>query len=502
MRDLKTVLLLAVPLILVAGGIYALNAFFQGGEEGGGSGVLIGTGTGSRPDRPNPGIPNRPVRLEPTDQAEGDPLMNHAVPRIPRDGPEDGLVTVAMVVALLDIATGEDHAASDTAWRKLEELLKTGILIDPVQVQVLLVSALGKSGNNSIWAAKLIPMIRDESARERASIELLDLALESSDPQVLKAAFEALGIVGTGEAVETLARLARNQTLDGPAAAAIYAIARIGSEESAVELARILMERQGTGLEADIVKAIGQVKSPAMVAELMVHLTPETPTELRLLAVRALGLTRQPEAVAPLMTLLSQDGDMTMKGTALEALSRVGNAEAVAELIRLHAGKGELSFAAGLAIGNVEGKDAVKALLESYDSVEDSRVKVRWVEALGNSGSKEPVEKLRDILDSTDESSEVRGRAAISLARIGDTGSVGSIANVLSSARKDDVNLVIQLTDAVKKMIMKREAHAELVEKVLPVLQKMTATPSQDVVYMYANQARMALENVKISSGR
>jgi HEAT repeat protein len=234
------------------------------------------------------------------------------------------------------------------------------------------------------------------------------------------------------------------------------------------------------------------------VEALAAHLRADTPAELRLLAIRALGLTRQESAVAPLKAILEESGDLTLKGTAIEALSRVGSRDAVEELIRLHEGKGELSFAAGLAIGNVEGEGALKSLLDSYDQVEDDRVKVRWVEALGNTGSDGAVPKLRAILDSGEETSEVRGKAAVSLARLGDADSVEPIVAALERTRKGDTNLIIQITDALRRMAIHKEAQAELVTRALPVLEKMTAKPSHDVEYLYADQAKKVIQNLAI----
>ncbi len=502
MRDLKTVILLLIPLVVVAGGIFTLNSLVAPDApepfDGGGIGVRQpGPAPDGRAARKSSGRPP-PIEIPRGNST----LMRFPPERVPHDGEDDGIVTLGKLQELLAVATGDDPTAADAAWRRIEELLKTGILADPVQAQVLLVNALGKGKNNAIWAAKLIPWIRDEAARERAALELLDLASESRDEQVLKAAFEALGQVAGGDAVEVLGQLVRSLDLDGPATAAIYAIAQIGTVESARELADLLLSRQGTALEVDLVKAIGRVKLPEMVEALAEHLRPESPGELRLLAVRALGLTRLDAAVAPLKTILADSNDMTLKGTALQALSRVGSKEAVDELIRLHKEDGELSFAAGLAIGNVEGESAVKPLLEAYDGLKDTRVKVRWVEALGNSGSDEALPKLREILESGKEVAEVRGRAAVSLARLGDSKSVVPIVSILESTREGDTNLIIQITEALRKMAIHKDAQTELVEKALPVLEKMTANPSRDVEYYYAEQAKRVIENLAIPRDR
>jgi len=500
MKDIKIVLLLVIPLVVVAGGIFILNSVLQpdAPDPVGGFGGAIDRGD-PPPAGANQGGGGKPPPIE---VPRGNSVLMAPPSRVPHDGEDNGIVTAGMLTSLLEIASGDDPAAADAAWRRIEELLKTGILDDPVQMQVLLVDAMSKGSNNSIWAAKLIPWISDELARERATQELLDLAQESRNEQVLKAAFEALGQVADGDAVETLGRLARSLDMDGPISAALYAIAQIGTPEAARELATLLLERHGTVVESDLVKAIGRVKSPEMVEALTAHLGVEVPAELRLLAIRALGLTRREEAVAPLMAILSEDGNMTEKGTALQAMSRIGSKEAVDELIRLHREKGELSFSAGLAIGNVEGKDAVKPILEALDSVKDSRVKVRWVEALGNSSSDEAMPKLRELLDSTEETGAVRGRAAVSLARLGDSESVGTIVSVLASAQKGDTNLVIQITDALQKMAQHKEARAALIEQALPLLEKMTANPSHDVEYLYADQAKRVIQNLAISSER
>ena len=503
MRNLKVVVLLGVLVAALIGGLYALNSLlFPGvgpdvGEPGPG-GVRAPEG-GARLEGAGPGggrTSDGGVDPHPVDRPRGNPVLFTPGARPPRAGPDE-IVHLARVQSLLDIALGDDQAAAQKAWTEIGDLVRTGVLSDPAGVAGALVLAMERGGNAAVWAAKILPWITDKTAREKISRDLVDLAIRSRDVHVLSAAFRAIGDIGDGAAVADLGRLSRTLTEWSAVAAALHAIGQIGTAESAEVLAQLLLDRAGTDVTPLVVKAMGSVESPEMAAALLPLTEAGHSMEVRLAAIDALGLTGRAEGVAALTALVAGEEDREIRTGAYAALGRIGTPEALDALIRGYKGGGELALTAGFAVGNSTRPESVGRIIAFFDEIDDPQVKVRCVEALGNIRSEDALPKLREVLSSDAENPDVRGRSAVSLAKLGNVEAVPAITAVLAGASAEDSNMVIHLTDAVKQMARYPDARKDLIEKTLPVLERLTAGEGRGHVYYYALLARQTIEALR-----
>jgi len=484
MRDLKTVLLLALPVLLIAGGILLYNE------------VSAPSGAPSRSD----GVPGPAGEVPPSGRIVG-PSVDHprgSVPRpdaLPGATPEPTTETRWLSPELLRELLAQGGPDS---WRKIRELIENGVT-DPMGVQALLVETLGESGNKAYWSAQLLPFIKNEEARAEAARALLSVAEETEDAQVLKAAVLVVGQLAGGEAAKGLAdlvRAARALELEEPGAsreksnAALMAIALLRAPESAKELAELFAESLGTDMAHDVLRAISRLGTPEMVAELAPHLAADAPREAQLAAVRALGLTRSASAVGSLKEYFARETDRESREVALLALGRVGDKSAVEELVRIREEGGEMSVAAGLALANVERQDAVRPLLGALETETDDQVRVAIIKGLGNTESREAAPNLRTVLRSGKESQAVRGQSASALARIGDAEAVGPMVEILRTSRPDEENLQIHVIRALIDMGRHRLARAALAEQALPELVRLSKVfEKDDRRYYYTHEA-------------
>ncbi len=489
MKDLKVVLLLALPLVVVVGGFLLYDAL---------------VGPPATPPVEPPRVSPRPVP-PPSGRTPAGGGAATAVPvpvsplppaftpgMVPEDF--DTVLTVERTKALL--ADG-----SLKAWSDLEILLRGGEVVDPVAVGGLLVEALAAGGNTAALVYRVLPCLRDEQARAAVGDALLVAAAEVKEPNAIKAAFGLLGQFGRPDCAAALADLARAQERQEYFTPAVYALADIGGPEAAGELARLLSERAGNdGDEAVLLNAIGRCdtpeKSAAMVAGLVPLTSRETPVEVRLAAIRALGATRAPEAVARLTEVLKTADAMEVREAAIVSLSRVGNEEAVETLLRMRREGGDTAILAGRALENVNLPEAVPALVRALPAEDDEQVRVRMVTALGKIGSREAVPALRERFSADGETPSVRGRSARALAEIGDVESLDSMLDVLKKPpAADEGNLRLEIVFALQAFVSHEAARPDLLQKAVPVLREVErAAGPQDPLHHYANRALMQLE--------
>ncbi len=490
MKETRIVLFLALGLAALAVVFYAAFAGFPAAP--GGSGERAPSAAGKRVA----GSPGGRRASGGTGAPGGGPAGE--VERGPRPpGEEEGRAPEKLTPEVL--ADLLDRFADENDWearRRLEDLLKYGPLEDPLGLARVFVEAVGKGGNHAAIVAILLPLLRDEAAKEQATRDLLLLAEGAKDPQVLKAAFLLLGRLGSGAVVPDLARLARAQERRETARAALAALADVDDPSAAAELASLLRDLQGTRLEDLVIRAIRDARSGAMARELKPLLDAGQPRGLKLAAARAIGLTRSPEAVAPLRELFAGEGDREVRQAAIEGLGYVGNAAAARELIRIYREGGELAPVAGMAIGNVAGPDAAAPILEAIDTVPDAAVKDSMVKSLGNIGGPEAEKKLREYLASPEETARVRGLSARGLAKSGDTEAIPAMAEALAATTSADRNLRIDLAWSLQHMSRLPKARPLLAEKVLPVVRRLTSRPVRTPDYFYLLRLRQMLEGL------
>lgn len=471
MKHLRLVLAVGIPVLLAVGGWLVLRQL--SGSEAGPEIAPTRSEERDIAGRPETGRPVPPGERPRVDAPGGNVAKTPGTRPVP-DRNEGEMLTPELLEKLLAEGTNE-------AWNRIRELLAEGSVTDPDEAARLLVKALGKGGNAATYAMGTLPLLKDEAARDRACRELLELAGRSRDRQTLSAAFEAIGQLGDGSAVEPLAAFVRNLTDPAAVTQAVYAIAQIGSSESARELARLLAEKQGTPVADAVVAAIGRLKTSEMVDELRPLLGDANDPALRLAATRALGLTRSGEAVAPLQAIAAGEGDRALRAAAVEGLGHIGTRDAVEELLRIRKAGGEMAYSAGIAIGLEPVSDpAAKLLLEELDDESDVRVRVSMIRALEGSAAEGVNEKLFGYLRSPDEPEAVRSYSARSLGGTADPKVVAPLTAALRDSRAGERDLRTSILRSFFTLTKAPAARAAMKESTLPMLKEMMAAKPDD----------------------
>ncbi|MHC4471834.1 MAG: hypothetical protein ACYS99_12810, partial [Planctomycetota bacterium] len=149
MKDLKTVLLIGIPVLAAAAALFLLADPF-GADEGG----PAGPGVAQKPLHDGP-VPHDQWPVEPGQRGNPEIFDPTAIRPPPGSGLPD-VLTLELLKELL--AKGE--------WQKIEWMLKYAVVEDPVGVQELLVQALGKVRNAPAMVGKLLGFLTDETARK------------------------------------------------------------------------------------------------------------------------------------------------------------------------------------------------------------------------------------------------------------------------------------------------------------------------------------------------
>lgn len=482
MRDLKLVLLFALPVIAVVVGVFLYN--------------LSGEPTSEPVEEEDPGRlgddelkrqQNKPV-------PPVKPVAPHHRGMLPEEGPAPARVLDEE--APLDPERLKALLAEEgpLKWKDIELLLAHGApLEEPEELASLLVGVLREDPTDGIWIHKLLPMLvaREEGLRAQVVDELLGVAREIDDHWARSAAFAAVGSIAGIDALPFLAQFARTLENENSAKAAIQAMGNIGARnpsEAAPELTRLLTERVGTNLEGRILQAMALVASPIMVNNLAALVAEGGSKELRLAGVRALGMMRTPDAVNPLKDLLRKEVEPDLANAVILSLGSLGTGPAVEELLRVRKEGGELGRRAGMAVGSAKGRGAVDPILREIDGITEEPMKVRWVRALGESGSEQPVNKLREIMRSGNETEGVRGAAMEALAKLRDGDSVVAIAEALDAAPRGDVNLKYSALRAIEKLLQVPSTMDAMNKNVVPVLEKIVGGGEKDYAYYRAQK--------------
>jgi len=167
-------------------------------------------------------------------------------------------------------------------------------------------------------------------AHSRVS-ESLKEALKDKDSDVRRAAAEALGKIGSPEAVAALIPALQDKRSDVRGSTA-EALAQVGSPEAVAALIPALRD-EDSDVRGSTAEALAQVGSPEAVAALIPALR-DKDSVVRRAAAEALGEIGSPEAVAALNSAL-QDKGRNVKRAAARALGKIGTLETLEKLIQL-----------------------------------------------------------------------------------------------------------------------------------------------------------------------
>ena len=506
MNDKKIVLAIAVPLVLVACGLFALNQMLapQPAPPGDSDRATPEEDIARAAD-PRSGVGSAGAGVK-----DGGwrrlltPIDPNSVDRLPPVADdEDQILSIARLRELL-AQIEEGGEAAKLAADKMKFLLEHGVVSEPVRVAEELLALIRKGITNSnIFLGEALPLLKDEVARRLAVEGLLAILDDPTNGAARDSALTALGQMAGADqsaAVVDLARAALGEKDQAVAMKAIGALASIAGRDDTGAAAASLIEllRESSGNEMNLASIleneIGRVKTPQMVQALSELLADGTDRHLQESAIRALGNTEMPDAYGALKGVLDGKGDNRLKEFALGALGRLDSRAAVDEVFRVWQEGGPLSRPAGMTIGAMRTKEAVDPIRKHFDAADD-QVKARMVNALGNIGGEEAKMKLRDVLGAPDESTGVRGQAARALVDAGDVTAVPQIAEALRQASPADKGYQVQLIQALQGMIRYPEARADLKEARAVVDEVRKQADAQSAVHLFGGRAIGLIDN-------
>jgi len=457
MKDLKIVLAIAIPLVIVVGGLYGLQGLL--GSDGDVEVVAPDDANPGRAAARDPGaaIPRDEWPKEPGAGVGPSSGLPEFGERTPKDGGPTPVLTPELLRSLL--------AAGDfKSFKRIEELLEKGVVEEPFVVAGILMDHIDKGGNYGIFVGKFLVLLDDERVREKIATDLLSRLDTFKDRNGIVAAIQAIGKVGGPENVPDLAKIARSHEMRDAVARALYALADIGGKEAATELVAYLKENIGNEDRQPLaLRAIENLKSPEMVKALDVLIEDQDP-KMQIIGVHALG-------------------------------QAAGTKEATDKLIELWKEGGHRGRAAGLEFGNATGREATDRFLELIDDVDDVNVKVQMTRGLGTNGGEPARAKCDELLKDPDEKQAVRGAAAVSLAEMGDKRGVSEMIDIVTNPRDESLQLDRDVLGAIHKLVGRNpETGKEFREKALPILKKrMEENPMGANLYRL-RQAITALE--------
>ncbi len=273
-----------------------------------------------------------------------------------------------------------------------------------------------------------------ESEEERATLEgiaLHDLAV-ALDPWVRKEAALLLGEIGSGIALEGLAKAMFNDPIKFVRAAAIEGMTMADYEQ----LVKILLEHEDA--------------------------------LLRKAAATALGKKDDARALSPLGEALHTDADTGVRAAAAEALGVLGEEGALGLLARALVTEAdvdeEVRAAAAAALGELKLPEAVAPLLEALAADAGPEVREAAANALCALGDDGASDQLAQIL-ADDEDAGVRAAAAVAL---GDLGPPGALSPLMQARAGDESSTVRSCATAALDRYLLSQLTGALQESAAP----------------------------------
>tara|TARA_B100001750_G_scaffold229631_1_gene225215 strand:- start:489 stop:1349 length:861 start_codon:yes stop_codon:yes gene_type:complete len=221
--------------------------------------------------------------------------------------------------------------------------------------------------------------------------------LQSDDPQVRLEAVEILGRRGwrlRREIAPRLQRLLRDDPDWRVRASSGRAIGRLSTRSAVPDLVRALRDPQ---VEVRVVAAaaLWRLPDPAAVPAL-IELLQDRDAAARQWGALALGVIHDPRATQALLRVID-DPESAVRIDVVRSLGRIGDVRALAplsEVAKDEAKDDEERLEAVNAVASIDSPDKVNALVRLL-TVEDDRIRLRVIQALGQVGDALAVPALR-----------------------------------------------------------------------------------------------------------
>jgi len=258
---------------------------------------------------------------------------------------------------------------------------------------------------------------------EKDAILYLKKALQDKDPWVRYFASKSAGEKKDPEVLEILSQMVQNDPANQVRISAVEAIGNIGSANAVSILARFIGD-DNFDIARTAINALGKVNHPDAITYLLssVH---SSDRAIRVETIKALGNRGGKEAIEVLKWVASSDKNEEIAAEAIESLCHIGSREAIAALIELTSDKSKRNIcvaklsqflgryiewiAEGLknknpvvrssivdVLARMRHPDATEALVLALED-EDTSVRLAAVNALGYLGSRYGDKKLAKI---------------------------------------------------------------------------------------------------------
>lgn len=282
-------------------------------------------------------------------------------------------------------------------------------------------------------------LIRVEAARTlgtlgHPSVEDTLLRAASSQSDIRWAALEAIGELGTAQALDYLFSLLEEESSLSitDLRAVLNALGRVGAHregelrERIFQLLMTRFTRGGTLVRAAAATALG-ILGDERSLDSLIRTAIFARYSLQEAAIQALGLLGHPQAAPSLVGLLAT-GDDSLRQLATESLIRLGPEAGSAVLPLLHHHDARVRRDAAYVLGKIQARQATSQLIEALEDL-DSEVREMASRALGAIGDPSAIMPLTRALK--DSAAAVRKAAALVLGSFRDPRTVGPLCLAL-----------------------------------------------------------------------
>jgi HEAT repeat protein len=259
------------------------------------------------------------------------------------------------------------------------------------------------------------------------------------DPDVRKAAADALGKIGDAQAIDGLALALKDQDSRWLAE---ETLGKISSRLTAEELV-IALKHQNTTVRSLAAETLGKIGDACAVDELIVALKDQDGS-VSWKAAEALGRIGGESTVNKLLVALKDPTESGRRERAAKALGDIGDPKAVDALIEAFKDR-NAALRSSEAVGRIGGESTVNKLLIALKDP-DTAVRCMAANALGEIGDAHAVDAL--IATLKDQEFTVRGSFMCALGKIGGARAVDVLVNAI---KDQDANVRGQAVEALGK---------------------------------------------------
>lgn len=297
------------------------------------------------------------------------------------------------------------------------------------------------------------PDVRCDSAaalgriKDKRAVKPLIKSLEDTDGQVRICAIEALAAIGDAGCVDKMISTMSSEEnfsysigsdLSGDYLWTIkervaWALGEIGDRMAVGALMEILKDEDAEFMVGTVLRSLAQLGGEDGLAAVSSYLNKPN-AALRRKAAKAFIYSKDPGALGYLTGALL-DSDPVVKANAMEAVGWLGGGKDIVPLVLLLNDKdSDIRVKAAEVIGKICGPKALAYIRPLLDDP-DMHVRRKAVEVLGSRCAGDSFEQIAGVLKDSDEDEAVLGEAVLALTNTGGRQTVGPLAEVLNNKK-------------------------------------------------------------------